>query len=890
MHEVKNNIDYLTFEILEDGIVTFTPSRETNILSWSFDDGSTWTEGNEIEVKKGDVVRCKGECFPVAEYGIGQFQTTCSYNLSGKTSSLLPVPVELTEDQIIDTIFAACCGMYTMQLGSSGEVALQTAYPTLSKKDIIIASLSEQQVSWEQLVQQMSPLLMDTQEHLLQRNYNLIIQEESITQMIPNYAELTPEEFFITFTKLNVPTATELDGIGVGLFIGMQFSDNSSGYEYYRLFSENSRLIDASKLTVDKFNQKGCMAMFHSCTSLKYPPLLPAPVIDYCYSHMFQECTSLITAPELTATTLAEYCYWYMFTGCTSLTIAPTLPATTLAYGCYHSMFYGCTSLNYIKMLATDINASDCLYNWVAGVADNGTFIKHIDATWDAKVIPTGWNIEYNFIPHKCSKLTITADDVLGRATYTNIYYTAEVEGLLDTGEPHTAILTGTDISKKFEKNMSTTEVVNKSIDYTYMGVTATTTIIQDIYVDICDGYLTINALEDGLTAKLSRNTIEYCIDSDDNWITLAANTETFPINAGQTLSFRGHIVPNSTDGSGTFTINKQCNLTGNCNSLLFGDLAYKNYNLSKYTKAFYNLFYKCTSIKNVSPKFLPATTLADSCYLGMFDKCTSLVVGSDLPATTLKSTCYGAMFQGCSSLVTAPELPATKLAQDCYATMFRNCTSLTTASDLPATTLAKSCYSNMFSGCTSLPVAPELPATKLAGNCYQSMFSGCTSLRTVPELPATTMAHSCYSNMFEGCTLLETAPELPATKLDSQCYDSMFRGCTSLVKAPEELPTTIILVFACYRDMFRGCTSLVTAPELPATILSQDCYRDMFYGCTNLNNITMLATDISAISCLNNWVNGVSSTGTFIKHPDTEIPTGTSGIPNGWIVETIDI
>lgn len=47
MHEVKNNIDYLTFEILEDGIVTFYPQK-TNILSWSFDDGSTWTEGNEI--------------------------------------------------------------------------------------------------------------------------------------------------------------------------------------------------------------------------------------------------------------------------------------------------------------------------------------------------------------------------------------------------------------------------------------------------------------------------------------------------------------------------------------------------------------------------------------------------------------------------------------------------------------------------------------------------------------------------------------------------------------------------------------------------------------------------------------------------------------------------
>ena len=36
-------------------------------------------------------------------------------------------------------------------------------------------------------------------------------------------------------------------------------------------------------------------------------------------------------------------------------------------------MFYGCSSLNKITMLATDINASGCLINWVSGVASSGT-------------------------------------------------------------------------------------------------------------------------------------------------------------------------------------------------------------------------------------------------------------------------------------------------------------------------------------------------------------------------------------------------------------------------------------------------------------------------------------------------------------------------------------
>ena len=85
---------------------------------------------------------------------------------------------------------------------------------------------------------------------------------------------------------------------------------------------------------------------------------------------------------------------------------------------------------------------------------------------------------------------------------------------------------------------------------------------------------------------------------------------------------------------------------------------------------------------------------------------------------------------------------------------------------------------------------------------------------------------------------------------------------------------------------MFTNCTYLTTAPELPATTLAQSCYASMFYGCTSLNNITMLATDISASGCLSDWVKNVSATGTFVKNPSmSSLPTGNSGVPNGWTV-----
>ena len=59
-----------------------------------------------------------------------------------------------------------------------------------------------------------------------------------------------------------------------------------------------------------------------------------------------------------------------------------------------------------------------------------------------------------------------------------------------------------------------------------------------------------------------------------------------------------------------------------------------------------------------------------------------------------------------------------------------------------------------------------------------------------------------------------------------------------------------------------------------------------MFYGCTKLKYIKCLATDISATNCTYNWVNGVASTGTFVKAAVIESwTTGDSGIPTGWTV-----
>ena len=324
--------------------------------------------------------------------------------------------------------------------------------------------------------------------------------------------------------------------------------------------------------------------------------------------------------------------------------------------------------------------------------------------------------------------------------------------------------------------------------------------------------------------------------------------------------------------------------------------------------------------------------TMADYCYMGMFQDCTGLTQAPALPVITLANYCYYYMFYGCTSLTQAPALPATTLANYCYGNMFYNCTSLTQAPALPATTLANDCYYYMFYGCTSLTQAPALPATTLADRCYMGMFKGCTSLTQAPALPATTLADRCYSNTFYGCTSLTQAPALPATTLTSWCYYSMFYNCTSLTQAPA-LPATT-MANNCYRSMFQGCTSLKLSttqtdeytqeyriPSSGTGTTATNALTDMFTstggtftGTPEINTTYYLSSDNmivreTEIATLNGYVgsmimvgaipvnekgsaNGVASLGADGKVPSAQLPemggeTYTVTLPNsGWAAD----
>ena len=205
-------------------------------------------------------------------------------------------------------------------------------------------------------------------------------------------------------------------------------------------------------------------------------------------------------------------------------------------------------------------------------------------------------------------------------------------------------------------------------------------------FIDYSKKYLTFKITSAG-TINVPTGTT-YSIDGGE-W----ENTgTTLAVNGGKSIRFKGT--------NGSYFVNSfggstaGFNVEGNIMSLIYGDNFIGQTSLNN-SYTFVNLFDNCTDLTSAENLILPATTLAGSCYQGMFSGCTSLATAPELPATTLTNNCYQSMFGGCSSLTTAPELPATTLANSCYYQMFYGCRNLNYIKCLATDKSAYDCTKN---------------------------------------------------------------------------------------------------------------------------------------------------------------------------------------------------
>ena len=399
--------EYLTFVAKENGTFTFTP-QNNNVISYSTDDGSTWTVGNSVEVSSGDKVMWKGTMTPASPQGIGSFSvSTNSFDVQGNVMSLL-----YGDD-------------FKNQTDLSGKTY---AFYNLFRNTKVVNAKNLSLLA--------TTLANNCYQYMFSTCTSLVTTPE-----LPATTLATSCYYGMFYGCTSLTTAPELPATTLAEYCYQSMFSNCTSLTtapelpatilrlqcYQYMFKACTSLATAPELPATKLAIYCYSYMFQGCTSLTVAPELPATTLtNHCYNYMFQGCTSLTAAPELPTMTLASscysgmfqgctsltvapelpatemsiscyYCYSYMFQGCTSLTTAPELPATKLVTNCYYGMFSGCTNLNSITCLATNISESDCTTNWVNGVSASGTFTKAASmSSWTTgnNGIPNGWTIE----------------------------------------------------------------------------------------------------------------------------------------------------------------------------------------------------------------------------------------------------------------------------------------------------------------------------------------------------------------------------------------------------------------------------------------------------------------------------------------------------------------
>lgn len=640
---------------------------------------------------------------------------------------------------------------------------------------------------------------------------------------------------------------------------------------FYELFNGCSLLSSAPILPATALTEMCYEGMFKGCSSLKFAPELPASnVTSQCYKEMFLGCSSLETAPQLSATKLAGWCYYGMFSGCSSLTEAPDLPATDLARDCYNTMFASCSSLTTAPSLpATDL-APTCYSYMFSGCS----------SLTDAPELPaiTLTDACYSYMFNECTSLT--ASPALPATTLAERCYEcmfAYCSNLVSIPE----LLPATTLSEYCYRLM---------FGYCYKITTApelpAPVLVKGCYnamFTTCSCLSHLKCLATDISAygcttlwldHVASTGIFVKAPEMQEWI---ADGSSDGIPIGWTIE--------NADGSSNISPNKYLTFTsegtttvsltnngGNAPVLYYSNdtQTWFQWDYSELTFKANEPLYICGNNPEGVSQLVYGGSDTDQPYSTFSTSGDAFSVSGDIMSlidnqndvSTIPSDgCFQRLFYKCSGLISAPSLPATVLTVNSYYRMF-GASGLTTAPELPATVLAEGCYTSMFSECYDLIAAPKLPATQLETRCYSGMFANCRSLTSAPELPVTDLAEACYANMFSNCHSLTDAPELPAT----------------------------VLANSCYNQMFRLCTNLRSAPELPASVLSEKCYYQMFGKCSSLGHVKCLATDISATSCIEEWLSGVASTGTFVKSPDNHSWTlGEDGIPYGWTVENSD-
>lgn len=215
----------------------------------------------------------------------------------------------------------------------------------------------------------------------------------------------------------------------------------------------------------------------------------------------------------------------------------------------------------------------------------------------------------------------------------------------------------------------------------------------------------------------------------------------------------------------------------------------------------------------------------------GMFDYCYSLQVAPEMNLDGFTGVGAKEMFRYCSALRQIPDYSMVNNRRT--QGMFNGCTSLVVGPTLDIHPDGLNMGLGMYQACTNLMVAPPL---KIAAGTNGSMFHSCNSLQNLDgwdftELTdASNMFYRCYSlkrlgdngwvfpnitnasSMFRECLALEWPAEITlGTGGSNGTLATTFYLCTTMIHAPDITDMSGVVTM---HEMFRDCEGLQTIPD----------------------------------------------------------------------------
>ena len=221
---------------------------------------------------------------------------------------------------------------------------------------------------------------------------------------------------------------------------------------------------------------------FHGCGSITS---VDFPLVTSIGSHAFWYCSNLTNVDFPLVTSI----YRYAFSNCSSLTSANFPRVTSIG----EVAFEYCRALTALY-IGTESDTV-CTLSSTSAIPSNVTKIYVPFLLVDKYKTATNWSSFSSKIaayeePVECISLSITADNVPGYATTTTVHITATCKynlGGVSQGDT-TKVFTWDDTSAAFEQNLSEESQRNVTVSFEFLGVNASTTIVQDKYRNLVGG------------------------------------------------------------------------------------------------------------------------------------------------------------------------------------------------------------------------------------------------------------------------------------------------------------------------------------------------------------------------------------------------------------------